>query len=448
MGKKKNKKGILNKLAPQVEVASLMDGSSVEINKPAQLAQPAQPVQPAVQFPAAKYKQPKKKFVREIEVTEESGKGNWLLPEVEPLVFLSAIKHMANKADVEISGYGHVEEREDGSQLITYMGAPVASGSSSHVSTSAEQDALGTYDVIVNTGGKTPNLHYHTHPGFSAYFSSTDETDMLSAVSDASKMLDEGTIYFLVVGGGFTTWFMRSYRWNIPKGEVVFAEANVWLDDVMLDVADQQERPSLTSYTYTYDYTYGNYSTTTTPAKSDGPTRLSDDGDTIVAIDNDDNLWINGVYIDRSRLATILGYDATPSGIKNCIVELADMYPSSWSKIANQPLSWNEDSIWSLAYSEPYPDYISPVEEAILDELEEYLGMPAASSLAEIDAKLMFEFGLSYDEYLRYGMTILDLEEMITSAYYETSASKATEYGIGLPLVDMTLTQEGGAADE
>lgn len=326
-------------------------------------------------------------------------------PSVDPNVFSWIMPSLLLNQTKEVSGYGRVDYDDDGEPVITFMDDPVATGSSAHVATSPQNEALGMMRVIEATG-KGPNLHYHTHPAFSTFWSHTDKRDMLTTVEDAVGVSDTGEMFFLVIGEGFTNWLMRHYVWDKDAGVIEYSDARVWLYHAVLDMESDD-------YSYSYGDSYigwGQYNATgwqKRASASQSPQVVDDDGS---------EFWIRGVSMDRRELALELGFSPDLVGVENALIQLKDMYPESWEIIANTPEMWSGGFLWQNAYMEgDYGGYaenghITIGDEMAMRELEQFLGMEDNSLPYEISQELSVAYGVTLAEYLEYGLTIQDLD--------------------------------------
>lgn len=129
---------------------------------------------------------------------------------------------------VEIAGAAVWDEE---SNEITWVGIDNESeGSAGHViSNSAE---LTTQALMAGHG--VPNVQWHTHPGFTTFFSSTDEADQVRFVQDAARVKDKGYHIFMVVNQ--LSWRLTMVEWErgvaVRKrnGHVVVKDNNTVLD--------------------------------------------------------------------------------------------------------------------------------------------------------------------------------------------------------------------------
>lgn len=112
---------------------------------------------------------------------------------------------MRTQDSSEIAGFGVVNGE---GELVWTAAAELDTNSGAHVkSNSAEATIAG-----ILSGYGVPNLQWHTHPGLSAYFSVTDETDQAQFIMDAMEISKSGEYVFLC----FDTidWVVSRVRWD------------------------------------------------------------------------------------------------------------------------------------------------------------------------------------------------------------------------------------------
>lgn len=138
-------------------------------------------------------------------------------------IFLEMVKFILGEQDLEISGFG----REDEGKM--------------HWAFRSESDRSSGGDVTAGSGSATvaaiiagidlPNVQWHTHPGFGAFFSATDINDHIKFLKDAMDTSNAGHIIFICVSE--LDWQMVRFDW--ADGVLVKRKGAVIIDGVKLD---------------------------------------------------------------------------------------------------------------------------------------------------------------------------------------------------------------------
>lgn len=118
----------------------------------------------------------------------------------------------------EIAGHGYAEDNE----LKWICFASTGTGGGVHQNHEDNQWALLE---AIEAGWPCVNVQWHTHPGFGAHFSGTDEGQQARTATLQQELLDEGKIFFVVVSG--LEWLTRLLVWD--KGGARFNEGHAVL---------------------------------------------------------------------------------------------------------------------------------------------------------------------------------------------------------------------------